>query len=132
MNAGSKLIVVLGYILSLGPIYVILFHASGWQATIGKRLLGIYVSDDAGNRITLSRSCGRWFAQFFVDLFGGWLISLFLVAFSGRKKALHDEIAGTLVLRGHPVPDGTIEVWRCLLAFALPLVLLLVTFSLTL
>jgi uncharacterized RDD family membrane protein YckC len=69
LGVGPKLLIVLAYFISLGPMYVILFHASGWQATIGKRLAGIYVTDDAGNRITLSRSCGRWFAQFLVDSF---------------------------------------------------------------
>ena len=132
LGVGPKLLIVLAYFISLGPIYVILFHASGWQATIGKRLTGIYVTDDAGNRLTLSRSSGRWFAQFFVDSFGGGFISLFTVAFSGRKKALHDALAGTLVLKGHPTPDGKIEAWRCLIAFALPFVWMLLTFLLTL
>src|SRR5215813_4732884 len=48
LGVGSKLLVLLAYVVSFGPMYFILFHASKWQATFGKRMLRIYVTDDAG------------------------------------------------------------------------------------
>ena len=38
LNVSSKLLVVLAYVVPLGPFHFILFHASSWQATFGKRL----------------------------------------------------------------------------------------------
>ena len=43
----------------MGPIsYFILCEASTWQATFGKRLLRIYVTDDSRKRISIMRSLG--------------------------------------------------------------------------
>ena len=39
LGIGSKLFVVSSFVLLMGPVYKILFEASPWQATFGKRLL---------------------------------------------------------------------------------------------
>jgi len=72
------------------------FHASGWQATIGKRALGIQVTDLQGRRITLDHAAGRYLAEFV----SGWTLGIgyVMAGLSSRKQALHDKIAGTLVL----------------------------------
>jgi hypothetical protein len=43
------------------------------------------------------------------------------------KKALHDYVAKTLVVRGRPVPGGSIEAWRVVAAFGIPFVWLMST-----
>lgn len=70
-------------------------ESSSWQATIGKRLLGIYVTDMKDQRLDFSRATVRWFAQILsgITLAIGYL----MVAFTERKQGLHDMIAGTLV-----------------------------------
>lgn len=71
---------------------------SGWrQATIGKRLMGIEVTDVAGQRISFLRATARYFASFI-----SWAtltIGFIMAAFTARKQALHDMMAGTLVVR---------------------------------
>jgi uncharacterized RDD family membrane protein YckC len=72
------------------------FHASRWQATIGKRAVGIQVTDLQGRRITFDHAMGRCLAEFV----SGWTagIGYVMAGLSSRKQALHDKISGTLVL----------------------------------
>lgn len=72
------------------------FHASGWQATIGKRAVGIKVTDLQGRRITFDHATGRYLAEFV----SSWTLGIgyVMAGLSSRKQALHDKIAGTLVL----------------------------------
>ncbi len=68
-----------------------------WQATLGKKLLGMKVVDYAGNRISFGRATGRYFAGFLSVLL--LFIGLIMVAFTKRKQALHDKLASTLVVK---------------------------------
>ncbi len=112
LGAAAKLMVIGAWVLASGPLYFILFEASPWQATLGKRLLRMRVTDDVGRRITLGRSSTRWFARWLSSFFGGSLVSLVTIALSKKRKAVHDGFAGTLVLRGPPPVVETIEPWR--------------------
>ena len=73
------------------------FESSRWQATPGKRLMGIRVTDAAGARASFARTTGRSFAKILSGLLCG--IGYLMAAFTARKQALHDLIAGTLVVR---------------------------------
>jgi uncharacterized RDD family membrane protein YckC len=119
LSGGLKLAVLLAYVLAMGPIYFALFESSPWQATFGKRLLTIYVTGDDGQRVTLARSSSRWIARFGCGLFGGSLASIILIATSDNRKAVHDYIAHTRVLKGRPSPGGSLGAWRLLAAFGL-------------
>lgn len=83
--------------LCVQGVYRSAFHASAWQATIGKRAVGIQVTDLQGRRITIDRAAGRYLAEFV----SGWTLGIgyVMAGLSSRKQALHDKIAGTLVLR---------------------------------
>jgi uncharacterized RDD family membrane protein YckC len=76
--------------------YHIVFTGSAWQASPGKRLLGIKVVDLDGQRIGYGRSAGRWFAAAlsYLTLYIGFLMA----AFTDRKMALHDLVASTRVV----------------------------------
>jgi hypothetical protein len=39
LKVGAKAAVIIGFIVSVGPIYLALLKASAWQASFGKRLL---------------------------------------------------------------------------------------------
>jgi uncharacterized RDD family membrane protein YckC len=119
LSAGLKLAVLFAYMLAMGPIYFALFESSPWQATFGKRLLTIYVTGDDGQRVTLARSSIRWISRFVCGLFGGSLASIILIATSDNRKAIHDSIAHTRVLKGRPAPGGSLGAWRILAAFGL-------------
>ncbi len=78
-------------------LYEALLTASSWQGTIGKRILRLKVTDEAGNRISFGRSTGRFFAKIlsYVTLWIGFI----MVAFTDKKRGLHDILAGTVVTR---------------------------------
>jgi len=78
-------------------LYYSLLESSAWQATLGKKALGLEVTDLDGNRIGFGRATGRFFAKFI-----SWIILLIgyiMAGFTEKKQALHDILAGTLVIR---------------------------------
>jgi uncharacterized RDD family membrane protein YckC len=91
--------VTAGYVLLIAMdwLYYAALESSSWQATVGKHALGIAVTDVAGNRISFGRATGRHFARFVsvITLGIGYLIQ----PFTARRQALHDVIAGTVVVR---------------------------------
>ena len=78
-------------------VYYAFFEASAWQATPGKRLLKLYVTDLAGRPINFWRASLRYFGRKISEL--TFLIGYFITGFTPKKQALHDLIAGCLVLR---------------------------------
>ncbi len=78
-------------------LYEALLTASSWQGTVGKRVLRLKVTDEAGNRISFARSTGRFFAKILSQVIL-W-IGFIMVAFTDKKRGLHDMLAGTLVMR---------------------------------
>lgn len=91
---------VLGVLV--GAIYEIAFLASSFQATVGKAALRIKVTDEEGMRLTVARSTGRYIAKFL----NFWTLGVgFVMAgFTRRRQALHDKLAGTLVVRAQAPP----------------------------
>ena len=85
-------------------LYFTLFESGGWQATPGKRLLGLRVTDLSGERISFGRASGRYFSKIL-----SWLIfyiGFIMAGFTEKKQGLHDKFAGTLVLRGNAGAEG--------------------------
>jgi len=85
-------------------LYWALMEASSWQATLGKKALGLMVTDLEGKRATFGRTSGRFFAgrgATIVPTIGGlyFLISCICAGFTEKKQAIHDMIAGCLVIR---------------------------------
>jgi uncharacterized RDD family membrane protein YckC len=78
-------------------LYYALLESSEWQATIGKKLLGIEVTDMIGNRISFGRASGRFFGKF-VSVLILW-IGFIMAGITEKKQALHDILAGCLVIR---------------------------------
>ena len=85
----------------VGPLlYWGLMQASARQATFGKALLGMKVTDADGQRLSLGRSLARELAKYVSAI--PMMLGFVLAAFTGRKQALHDMIASTTVLRESP------------------------------
>lgn len=85
-------------------LYWSLLESSSWQATLGKKALGLYVTDLTGARLTFGRASGRFFAGRgigYVPSIGGlyFLIDCIMAGVTEKKQALHDMIAGCLVQR---------------------------------
>jgi uncharacterized RDD family membrane protein YckC len=81
----------------LNWLYYALLESSTWQATLGKKALGLEVTDVEGRRISFGRATGRFFAKIISALI--LFIGFIMAGFTERKQALHDMIAGTLVIR---------------------------------
>jgi uncharacterized RDD family membrane protein YckC len=124
-------IITIAFFLSTGPVYFVLCHASPWQATLGKRLLNIYVTGDDGKRISLARSFVRGLTLWFFNAFAVALISVITIAASEKRKAVHDFVAQTLVRTGRPVPGGALEPWRIAAFIGFPVAWMVGTFLAT-
>lgn len=97
-------------------LYFTLMESSSFQATLGKRLLGIYIGKEDGSRITFANSLGRYFARLIwyaimmiisklgihpvaALIIGGivLILSFLMPLWEEKKQALHDKICKTYV-----------------------------------
>jgi uncharacterized RDD family membrane protein YckC len=78
--------------------YSILSISSTKQATIGKRIFNIYVTDINGAKLTRLKATKRFFASIFLTTttLG---IGLLIIAFTKEKTALYDILCATRVIR---------------------------------
>ena len=98
MGAGFIAIQLLTNLVSIGlsAAYYAGFHASSGKATLGKMAVGIKVVRSNGERISIARGIGRYFAAMLSGLI--LCIGYLMAAFTERKQALHDMICDTLVV----------------------------------
>jgi uncharacterized RDD family membrane protein YckC len=78
-------------------------ESSGYQATLGKVALGLKVTDLQGEPISFGRATGRYFGKFISALLLG--IGFLMAGLTEKKQALHDIMAGTLVVRKQAVNE---------------------------
>lgn len=97
---GANLFINLVSVL-VGWLYFAFMESSSWQATLGKRLLKLKVTDLDGHRIGFGKATGRYFGQILSGMICG--IGFIMVAFTEKKQGLHDMLAGTLVVKDTPV-----------------------------
>ena len=79
-------------------LYHALMESSEWQATVGKKVLGLVVTDLAGQRVSFWRATARHFAKIITNMVPAF-IGYIMAGFTEKKQALHDMLAGCLVLR---------------------------------
>lgn len=96
LNIAAQVVIQLGGII-IGWLYFALMESGPWQATLGKKALGLVVTDLAGNRITFGRATGRHFAKWISSII--LLIGYMMAGWTEKKQALHDKIADTLVVK---------------------------------
>lgn len=96
--------------LIIGIAYFAGLESSEWQATVGKKALGLVVTDTGGNRINFLRALGRYFAKILSGII--LLIGYIMVAFTQKKQGLHDMLASTLVIKGKPGEHATAGVFE--------------------
>lgn len=101
-DAGFWLISAVIFLLSMVSLAVTwLYHAlmesSEWQATVGKKVLDLMVTDMAGRRVSFWRATGRHFAKIVSMMI--YPLGHLMAGFTQQKQALHDMIAGCLILR---------------------------------
>jgi uncharacterized RDD family membrane protein YckC len=90
-------ILAFGVVLFAGSwLYHTWMESSRYQATLGKMALGIIVTDLEGRRITFARANGRFFGKWISGMIMN--IGYLMAAFTEKKQALHDILAGCLVI----------------------------------
>jgi uncharacterized RDD family membrane protein YckC len=64
--------------LVVGWLYQSLLESSSWQGTVGKKLLGLRVTDMDGNRIGFGKATGRYFGEILSGMicFVGFIMAL--------------------------------------------------------
>ena len=73
------------------------FFVGKWGATLGKMAVGIKVVRSNGENVTYMRAFGRVFAKMVSAII--LLIGYIMAAFDGEKRALHDHMCDTRVIR---------------------------------
>ena len=90
-------VVVLMCLLFVGNwLYHTTMESSRHQATLGKKALGIIVTDMSGNRISFARANGRFFGKWISGMIMN--VGYLMAAFTEKKQALHDILASCLVV----------------------------------
>lgn len=85
-------------IIVVGFLYFALLESSQWQGTVGKKAVGLIVTDMNGNRLTFGRSSARYWSKVVSGL--SCYVGFIMAGFTDKKQGLHDMIAGCLVLKG--------------------------------
>ncbi len=85
------------FALVVNWLYFSLQESSSAQATVGKRLLKLKVTDLSGNRIGFGHATGRYFSKILSGFTLGF--GFMMAGFTEYKQALHDMLAGTLVVK---------------------------------
>jgi uncharacterized RDD family membrane protein YckC len=89
---------------AVGWLYVALQESSAAQATLGKRAMGLKVTDEHGERIGFGRATFRFFAQILSVAIAG--VGFMMAGWTARRQALHDKLAGTLVVFRDANPEA--------------------------
>ena len=84
-------------VLLITWFYYALLQSGARQATVGKMVLGLQVTDVNGDRLTFARASLRYFSKILSSLF--LMIGYIMAGFTPKKQALHDIIANTYVVR---------------------------------
>lgn len=83
-------------VFGLPVLYHGLMEGSAWQATLGKRAMGLrVVNEHSGEQLTYQRSFGRALARTFISMFG--LLNI-VVLFSKMHRGVWDMMASTRVV----------------------------------
>jgi uncharacterized RDD family membrane protein YckC len=95
--AVGPIVAAFGMLLIVVPwLYFAGFESSRSQATPGKVLMHLIVTDLEGNKPTFARTTLRFFFKYISALI--IFIGFLMIGFTKKRQGLHDKIAGCLVL----------------------------------
>ncbi|MCB9357553.1 MAG: RDD family protein [Calditrichaeota bacterium] len=90
--------IVVGFMAAIMQwLYYALMESSSHRATLGKLALSLAVTDMDGETISFARATGRYFGKIISGLI--LMIGYIMAGVTQKKQALHDLMAGTLVVR---------------------------------
>lgn len=85
-------------------LYYSLMEASKYQGTVGKLVLGLKVTDMNGNALDFPKAFIRNLAKVLSGM--TFLIGYIMAGFTDKKQALHDIVAGALVVKKEEESSG--------------------------
>ena len=85
------------FVIIVWWLYYAVSESSRWQATPGKRAVGLIVVTENYETLTFARASGRFFGMILSYMI--CCIGFIMAAFTEKKQALHDIMARTLVVR---------------------------------
>lgn len=100
-----SLLVIVAFVLFIVSLIVVswlyeaLMTSSPGGATVGKLALGLRIVRFDGAQLSFGRATARHFAKYILTPLVPLAIGYLLAAFTSRKRALHDMVADTLVIR---------------------------------
>ncbi|MFZ0638589.1 MAG: RDD family protein [Candidatus Acidiferrales bacterium] len=94
----TGLLVMIAATITGAWLYYACMESSRFQGTLGKMVLGLVVTDLQAQPVSFGRASGRFFAKLITGLIP-FCIGYIMAGFTAKKQALHDMIAGCLVLR---------------------------------
>jgi uncharacterized RDD family membrane protein YckC len=80
-----------------GWLYFALMESSNKGATLGKMALSLRVTGMNGEKISFAKATGRYFGKIISGMI--LCIGYIMAGFTEKKQALHDMMAGCLVVR---------------------------------
>lgn len=83
--------------IAISWVYFALQESSPAMGTLGKRAMGIRVTNMNGERITFGQATGRFFGRYISTMI--LLIGYLMMLWDDKKQTLHDKMAGTLVVK---------------------------------
>ena len=93
------LVLLVAAMIVVNWLYEALMTSSPRSATLGKMALGLRIVRFDGTRLSFGRATARHFAKYMVTPMVPLAIGYIMAAFTNRKRALHDILADTLVIR---------------------------------
>ena len=95
-DATTAVFLSMGISFVIGAAYSI-FFVGKFGATPGKMAVRLRIVTPSGGPVSYARACGRYFAEILSSII--LLIGYIMAAFDDEKRALHDRICDTRVIR---------------------------------
>lgn len=121
-TAGGEIVALAAGVINffVALLYGPVLESSARQATFGKQMLGLQVTDVEGNRTSFLRALGRNLAKIisYIPLCIGFV----MVAFTAKKQGLHDWFASTYVLSGRRSSTSPVVIVLVAVIGAIPVI----------
>ena len=93
------IVVLVAALIVVNRLYEALMTSSPRGATLGKMALGLRIVRFDGTQLSFGRATARHFVKYMVTPMVPLAIGYIMAAFTNRKRALHDILADTLVIK---------------------------------
>ncbi len=95
----AAIVVLVAALIVVNWLYEALMTSSPRGATLGKMALGLRIVRFDGTQLSFGRATARHFVKYMVTPMVPLAIGYIMAAFTNRKRALHDILADTLVIK---------------------------------